>query len=125
MSKLQELLDERFPLSAGMDHMDEELNKIQRLAYAEGYIAHQKESNDQMEDKRTEDLSRMKSSEIKDAAKALWLVLSLMYFFGSLAPLRSSNHRTEAMITMGLSLPGIVYWIIRYYKLFHKKNMSC
>jgi hypothetical protein len=39
MSKLQQLLDEKFPVTHQMDHTDEEINKIQRQAFTEGYNA--------------------------------------------------------------------------------------
>ena len=39
MNRLEELLNELFPITGQMDHMDEEINKIQRLAYADGFRA--------------------------------------------------------------------------------------
>jgi len=39
MNKLDQLLDKHFPVTRQMDHTDEEINKIQRQAFTEGYNA--------------------------------------------------------------------------------------
>lgn len=60
MSKLQQLLDKKFPITRQMDHTDEEINKIQRSAFTEGYNAAMDEikSHREMSDEKWNRLER-------------------------------------------------------------------
>ena len=51
MNKLDQLLDKHFPVTRQMDHTDEEINKIQRQAFTEGYNAAKAEEKSDKENK--------------------------------------------------------------------------
>ena len=61
---------------------------------------------------------------MKDASSGLYLVLSLMVFFAALGKLLSSNeHHKYDIMWMAISLPAIVFFVIKCIK-FHKVNRN-
>lgn len=60
MNRLEQLLEKHFPVTRQMDHTHEEINKIQRQAFTEGYNAAMDEikSHREMSDEKRNLLER-------------------------------------------------------------------